>query len=218
MRLPWFCLLLLLLAVGTAPAQMGRSMPGGGGMSGGAGGHGGENEAPKEDSAELARRAKVEQRLALASYCRADFLGARLEAKTWSRIHPYTSLDVNPEFHRLVIVNRYEVVNPPEGSDNWTVNYHTVGYYLIGEGYTPATTPERADFQLEADKPSGKFLVASVRPEDPYVSPRAALTWMNARLIATTTGEAERKQLQLAIATLTKLVSPNATAAATANK
>ena len=194
-------LLVLLLPFFFATALMAQSHMGGGmpnSMS--------SIPASAEDTAPTPAQLKASERVVVANYCRADFTGARLESKGWSRIRPYTTMDSNPGFTRIVIVSRYSIEPPIEESDVWIVDYQTVGYYLTGAGYNPATTSERAEIMINRDKERQKPFVASVRPQDPFVSPRSAIAWMQARLGDSSTDDGERKHLQDAIAELSKLL------------
>jgi hypothetical protein len=143
------------------------------------------------------------QKVLLSDYCRLDFDGARLQPLGWNRFKPFTSLRVNPEFTRVVIVTRFDIVVPELPSEELNVNFQTVGFYEEGEGYTVSASNDRVAIRVQQQ--SGDLLVTEVRPAAPHVSPRAAIAWMNSRLAAPATTELERAHLKDALDQLKRL-------------
>jgi hypothetical protein len=143
------------------------------------------------------------QRTLLSSYCRLDFEGARLLPGGWERLKPYTAIRSNPEYSRIVIVTRFDIVAPVRASEDVEVNYQSLGYYSLSEGYTAAPGKEQASFRMQEH--GENLLLTEMTPETPYVSPKAALAWMNLMLGDPKTPELERAYLKDAIAQLNKL-------------
>jgi len=146
------------------------------------------------------------QKVLLSNYCRLDFEGARLDAAGWNRFKPYTSLRANPEFHRIVIVTRFNIEDPGQPTEELSVNYQTLGFYQEDEGYTALSSSDQVTFRIQEQK--GGLLVTEVRPESPHVSPRAAATWMNLRLADPQTSDPERIHLRDALQQLNKFLPP----------
>ena len=146
------------------------------------------------------------QRILLSNFCRLDYEGARLQAAGWNRFKPFTALKKNPEFERVVVVQRFDIDSPEQPTETVHVNYKAVGYYDFHEGYAAASASERVGFRVQEQNDT--LLVTEIVPSSPHVSPRAALEWLNARLNDTNTSELERTYLKDAIQQVTKLVPP----------
>jgi hypothetical protein len=144
------------------------------------------------------------QRTLLSSYCRLDFEGARLLPGGWERVKPYTALHFNPEFSRIVIVTRFDIEAPRQPSEELSVNYQSTGYYSLNEGYTPSPGKEHARFRMQQH--GENLLMTEVAPETPYVSPKAAVAWMNLMLGDPKTPELERAHLKDAVEQLNKFL------------
>jgi len=142
------------------------------------------------------------QRTLISSYCRLDFEGARLLPKGWERFKPYASMRFNPDFNRVMVVTRFDIEAPGEASEELDVVYRSVGYYRLGEGYTQSAATLRAGFLVEEQ--NGNLLVTTVKPETPFVSPKAALEWMNRLLNDPQTSDFERAHLKDALNQLSK--------------
>jgi hypothetical protein len=146
------------------------------------------------------------QKVLLSNYCRLDFEGARLQAAGWDRFKRYTSLRANPEFHRIVIVTRFNIENLEQPTEELSVGYQTLGFYQEGEGYTALASNDQVTFRIQEQR--GELLVTEVRPESPHVSARAAAAWMNLRLADPQTSDLERVHLRDAVEQLNKFLPP----------
>jgi hypothetical protein len=144
------------------------------------------------------------QKALLSNYCRLDFEGARLEAAGWSRFKPYTSLRANPDFHRVVIVTRFNIEPPEQPVEELSATYQTLGFYQEGEGYTAQAASDQVTFRVQEQ--NGDLLVTEVRPDAPHVSARAAVAWMNLRLADPKTTDLEQSHLKDAVQQLQKLL------------
>ena len=153
------------------------------------------------------------QRILLSNFCRLDFEGARLQPAGWNRIKPFTSLRMNPEFERVVIVVRFDIESTEQPSETVRVNYKAVGYYDSNDGYATISGSDRVIFRIqEHDR---NLMITEIAPTAPHVSPRAALEWMNLRMNDATTTDLERVHLKEAIGEVSKLVpQPHASAVA----
>lgn len=156
------------------------------------------------------------QRILLSNYCRLDFQGARLQPGGWGRFRPYTALPDNPDFSRIVVVTRFDIEIPDQPSELLNVNYQTVGYYEIGEGYTAATTSEHVEFR--AQEQNNALVVTAISPGAPQVSAKAAVAWMNLQLSDPKTSDFERAHLKDALAQLNRLLPQARPASKTAGK
>src|ERR1017187_1276244 len=74
----------------------------------------------------------AEYRQLVANYCRMDYDGARIVPGGWTRIQPVTGWRDNPDFHRIAVVTRYQIM--PEvvsghGRAIYSVQYNVSGEY-----------------------------------------------------------------------------------------
>jgi len=145
-----------------------------------------------------------EQKTLLSNYCRLDFDGARLDPSGWSRFRPYTSLRANPEFTRIVVVTRFNIEIPQQPGEELAATYRTVGFYHRGESYRDAVQSDRVQFRVQEQ--NGILLVTGFTPDEPHVSPRAAVTWMNHLLDNPKTPDWERVNLKDAVERLNKFL------------
>ncbi len=144
------------------------------------------------------------QRILLSNFCRLDFEGVRLQPSGWNRFKPFTSLRMNPEFERVVIVVRFDIESTEQPSETLRVNYKAVGYYDSNDGYTTISGNDKVIFRTqEQDK---NLVITEIAPTAPHVSPRAALEWMNMRMNDATTTDLERAHLKEAIGEVSKLM------------
>jgi hypothetical protein len=144
------------------------------------------------------------QRILLSNFCRLDFEGARLQPSGWNRFKPFTSLRMNPDFERVVIVVRFDIESTEQPSETVRVNYKVVGYYDSNDGYTTISASDKALFRIQEQ--NNTLTVTEITPTAPHVSPRAALEWMNMRMNDATTTDLERIHLKEAIGEVNKLV------------
>jgi len=145
------------------------------------------------------------QRMLMSRYCRLDFEGMRLQPGGWAQFKKFSTIANNPEFTRVIIVTRFDTRVPDDPNELPSANYLMVGFYDLLEGYkaTPNAT-DRVIFQLLG---SGEdYVVTSVSPETPHVSPRSAIAWMNRRLADPLTSKAEHARLKDAIDQLSKFL------------
>ena len=145
-----------------------------------------------------------EQKTLLSNYCRLDFEGARLDPSAWNRLKPYTSLRANPEFTRIVVVTRFNIEIPQQPGEDLTASYRTIGFYQWGEGYRDAVQGDRVQFRVQEQ--NGTLLVTGFTPDEPHVSPHAAVTWMNLLLGDPKTPDWERARLKEALRQLNKFL------------
>jgi hypothetical protein len=143
------------------------------------------------------------QKVLLSNYCRLDFAGARLQPSGWNRFKPFTSQHANPEFTRVIIVTRFDIETPEQPAELLSTNYHMVGFYQEGEGYTASSSTDQVTFRMQEQ--NGNLLVTEVSSEMPHVSPHAALAWMKLRLSDPKISDLERAQLTEAVNQLNKL-------------
>ena len=187
-----FCVLLfLLLASAWLPAQIGVSAQNGGGV-----------RLRNRSSAEVLGA----QRILLSNFCRLDFDGARLERDAWARVKAFTAVRPAAEWQRIVIVTRWDFEAAEFASDSLTVIYKVSGVYDMAEGYNATSASERVRFVMHEH--DGDLLVASITPDAPHLSARAALTWMRQRLNDAATSDPERVHLRAAIAQLEQAAAP----------
>src|ERR1700676_3801056 len=106
------------------------------------------------------------QKVLLSNYCRLEFDGARLQASGWNRFKPFTSLRANPEFTRIIIVTRFDIEAPERPTEELYANYHAVGFYDEGEGYSDHSANDRVEFRVQEQ--NGNLLVTEVRPNTPH--------------------------------------------------
>ncbi|HEU5400339.1 MAG TPA: hypothetical protein VFU86_03215 [Terriglobales bacterium] len=151
----------------------------------------------------------ADQRRAVGSWCRQDFMGFRLSDHGWDKYKTLTNLKHNPESPAVVIVSRYQVGEHDPKTISWDVNvtYFVVGRYDHATGYSPTTGSETVTFQTKDI--DDNIVVVALDPTSPHVSKIAALTWMKQQL-ASTTSDIEKIHLSKAIQ---QLEPPSAEAA-----
>jgi hypothetical protein len=125
----------------------------------------------------------VEQRRLVSAYCRLDFQGARLSPEGWERIRNLSTFRENPDFISIFIVSRYQLIETPTPTHELSVAYVVIGRYEEGAGYTPMPS------------------VRNVDPATPFVSRKAAIDWLKAKL-ASQKEVAGRGQIEAAIQAL----------------
>lgn len=112
----------------------------------------------------------AEYRQTAASYCRLDYDGARLSPQGWTRLQPLTAWRENPEFKRILVVNRYQVMpdmHYDHGRYIFEVQYETDGEYDSLGGYFP--DPEVVTVQVEVADNNGDIKVAETSDTRPFV-------------------------------------------------
>lgn len=152
----------------------------------------------------------AEQRRAVGSWCRQDFMGYRLSDNGWDRYKSLTSLKHNPDSAAIVIVSRYQVGEHDPRAVSWEVNvtYVVIGRYDHATGYSPATGTETVAFQTK--NIDDNILVTALDPTSPHVSKSVALAWMKQQF-GSTQSDIERIHLASAIKQLEPSSSPAAT-------
>ncbi len=156
----------------------------------------------------------AEQRRAVGSWCRQDFMGYRLSDNGWDKYKSLTNLRQNPDSAAIVIVSRYQVGEHDPKSVSWGVNvtYIVTGRYDHASGYSPENSTEVVTFQTKDI--DDNILITSLDPTSPHVSKSAALAWMKQQL-GSTQSDVEKIHLTDAIK---QLEPPSATLAAQPEK
>jgi hypothetical protein len=151
----------------------------------------------------------AEQRRAVGSWCRQDFMGYRLSDNGWDRYKSLTSLKHNPDSASVVIVSRYQVGEHDPRSVSWNVSvtYVVLGRYDHAAGYSPATGTETVVFQTK--NVDDNILITGLDPTSPHVSKTAALAWIKQQLEST---QSDIERIHLTDA-LKKLEPPSSPAA-----
>jgi hypothetical protein len=145
----------------------------------------------------------AESRQAASTYCRLDYDGARLTPDAWKRIQPVTGWRDNPEFRRIAVVARYQIMpdaHSERGRMVFDVQYDLIGEYDLSGGYFP--DPRRITVQVEVGDFSGDDRVLSTSEPSPFAGRPRLLQWLQARLatetdpVAKATIEASLQRLQ----------------------
>ncbi len=129
----------------------------------------------------------AEYRQAASSYCRLDYDGARLTAQGWPRIQPITSWRDNPEFKRIAVVTRYQILpdmRSEHGRYGFDVQYDIIGEYDFSGGYFP--DPNRVTVHIEVGDSNGDIRVMETSEPRPFVGQPRFLQWLQAKLAAET--------------------------------
>lgn len=140
----------------------------------------------------------AQQRNVISSYCRLDFVGARLIPDGWQKMRDFAMSRENPEFNVIFIVSRYQVENNPEPAYDVTVDYSLIGRYEEGFGYTPMSGIKAASFDTQ-DK-GGEMRIKGVDPNSPFVGRKATVEWLKRKLADK--NSTARDQIQAAIKAL----------------
>lgn len=145
----------------------------------------------------------AESRQAAATYCRLDYDGARLTPDGWKRIQPVTGWRDNPEFHRIAVVSRYQIMpdaRSERGRTVFDVQYDVTGEYDLSGGYFP--DPRRITVQVEVGDYAGDDRVLGISEPISFAGRPRFLQWLQARLasetdpVAKATIEASLQRLQ----------------------
>ena len=100
--------------------------------------------------------------------------GMRLQPGGWAHFKKFSTIANNPEFTRVIIVARFDTRVPDDPNELPSANYLMVGFYDLLEGYK--ATPNATDCVIFQLLGSGEdYVVTSVSPETPHVSPRSAI-------------------------------------------
>lgn len=145
----------------------------------------------------------AEFRQLASSYCRLDYDGARLSPEGWTRLQPLTSWRQNPDFKRIAVVNRYQVLPDmvyDHGRYYFTIEYDISGEYDLSSGYFP--DPTRVIVQVAVGETNGDTRVMETSESRPFVGRPRFLLWLQARLnnetdpVAKATLQASLQRLQ----------------------
>ncbi len=141
----------------------------------------------------------AEFRQAVANYCRLDYDGARLTPQGWTRIQPITSWRDNPDFKRVAIVTRYEILpdpRPEHGRYGFDVQYDISGEYDLAGGYFP--DPTRVVVHIEVGEDNGDFKVVQTSEPSPFTGRTRFVQWLQAKL-ATETDPVAKATIQASL-------------------
>jgi hypothetical protein len=141
----------------------------------------------------------AEYRQAVSNYCRLDYDGARIVPNGWNRIQPITAWRNNPDYHRIAVVSRYQIM--PEttnerGRSIFSVQYDIIGEYDLAGGYFPG-----ANFitvQITVGESSGDVRVLETSEARPLVGRTRLVQWLQAKLDAETDPSA-KSTIQLSL-------------------
>jgi hypothetical protein len=142
----------------------------------------------------------VEQRRVVSAYCRLDFQGARLTPEGWERIRNLSVFRENPDFSSVYVVSRYQLIETHDPSNSLSVAYVVIGRYDDGAGYAPMPAVVR-NVTFETHDISGELRIVRIDPSTPFVSSRALIDWLKAKLASQKDARA-RGSLEAAIQAL----------------
>jgi hypothetical protein len=142
----------------------------------------------------------VEQRRVVSAYCRLDFQGARLTPEGWERIRNLSVFRENPDFSSVYVVSRYQLIETHDPSNSLSVAYVVIGRYDDGAGYAPMPAVVR-NVTFETHDVSGELRIVRIDPSTPFVSSRAMIDWLKAKLASQKDARA-RGSLEAAIQAL----------------
>lgn len=121
----------------------------------------------------------AEDRQAVANYCRLDYDGARIVANGWMRVQPLTTWRENPDFRRIAVVTRYQIlpeVTNDHGRAVYSVQYDVSGEYDLAGGYFPAEDHITVQIVVADGR------VAETSEPRPLVGRQRVQQWLQARL------------------------------------
>jgi len=129
----------------------------------------------------------AETRRVVGNYCRLDYDGARILPDGWARMQPLTTLRENPEYKRIAVVIRYQVVAEPRvdhGHYVYDVEYDVSGEFDLSGVYF--IEPTRITSQVEVAEVNGDLRVVNVSGVRPFVGRPRFEQWLQAKLNAET--------------------------------
>src|SRR5581483_4037049 len=129
----------------------------------------------------------TEYRQVVGNYCRLDYDGARLSPTGWDRIKGLTIWRENPDFKRIVIVNRYEVLpdtSNARGHVVYTIQYDVSGEYDLVGGYFPG--PTTSTVQIEVGDSNGDARILDLAEQHPFVGRFRFQQWLQQKINAET--------------------------------
>jgi hypothetical protein len=128
-----------------------------------------------------------EYRQVVGNYCRFDYDGARLSPTGWDRIKALTTWRENPDFKRIVVVNRYEILpdtTNARGHVVYTIQYDVSGEYDLVGGYFPG--PATNTVQIEVGDFNGDARVLDLAQQHPFVGRFRFQQWLQQKIAAET--------------------------------
>lgn len=141
----------------------------------------------------------AEYRQAVANYCRFDYDGARLTPETWTRLQPLTAWRENPEYRRIAVVSRYQILPDmvySRGRYVFQVQYDISGEYDLTGGYFPEAM--RVSMEIAVGEQSGDTRVLEISEPRPFVGRARLMQWLQAKL-NTETDPASKATLQASL-------------------
>jgi hypothetical protein len=125
----------------------------------------------------------AEYRQMVANYCRLDYDGARIVANGWTRMQPLTSWRDNPDFHRIAVVTRYQILPEAQnerGRSIYSVQYDVSGEYDLAGGYFPGA--DQITVRIAVGEAAGDTHVLDTTEPRPLVGRARLLQWLQAKL------------------------------------
>jgi hypothetical protein len=134
------------------------------------------------------RSEPVAVRELVASYCRLDYAGARLNPSEWAKLQPLVAWRTNPDFPLIMVTSRFDVDPEPipqRGKYLVTVHYRLVGKYDIAGGYLRESANPVQNVQFVVSEVNGEWRITEADPDYPHPSRAVALQWLQTKLADT---------------------------------
>ena len=147
------------------------------------------------------RMEPVAVRELVASYCRMDYAGARINPGDWTKLAPLVSWQTNPDFTLMMVTTRFDVDPEPvlqHGKYLVTVHYRLFGKYDLAEGYSHESANSVEDVHFVVAEVNGDWRISEAEPGYPHPSRSIVLQWLNKK-IAETQDPASRTIYQHAV-------------------
>ncbi len=142
-----------------------------------------------------------EVRALVASYCRLDYEGARLDSKVWPKFQPLVWWTEAPKYTQIDVVARYVVdTEPVSRSSKYivSVHYRLLGTYDLANGYVPEPSGSMQNVDFLVSMENTTWRIGDAENTYPHPSRAAMLKWLNDQL-ATTQDPAVKERLQTAL-------------------
>jgi hypothetical protein len=127
----------------------------------------------------------IKVRELVASYCRFDYAGARLNPSDWPKVQPLVAWRADPDYPLYMVTSRFDVEAEPvlvHGKYQVTVHYRLLGKFDLTEGYSQDSANQIEDVGYVVSETNGDWRITEANPTYPHPSRAVALQWLNKKL------------------------------------
>ena len=159
---------------------------------------------PVPTQRQLEDETPAQMRELVSRYCRLDYDGLRLDAKSWPKFQPLVWWKEAPKYSQIDVVARYVVEAEPvarNGKYAVAVHYRLLGTYDLANGYVPEPQGSMQNVDFVVSPENTEYRIADAENTFPHPSRAAMLKWLNQQL-ASEPDAAVKERLQRAVTLL----------------